>query len=118
METWLNAAPSLSSRWQYHGFMASTLKVGEPARVGRWGLTVDSLVSPCDWVVVRYPDEGKRHSEPHEILRRLPYVNDPRVVLVEIGMSEGTATTLLFNAEVKRLSPKAAESDRGFRPVR
>jgi hypothetical protein len=97
--------------------MATATKVGEPARVGRWGLTVDSMTNPAEYVITKYPDDGQRHSDPFEIVCRIPYLNDPIGALVETGIPKGTASTLRWRVAMKLASPKAADTDLGDRPV-
>jgi hypothetical protein len=100
--------------------MATATKIGEPARVGRSGLTVDSLTHPTEYIVLRYPDEGRRHTEPYEEALRLPFADDPTAAingLVEAGLPHGAAAKLVFQVEMKRISPKAADADLGYRPV-
>jgi hypothetical protein len=100
--------------------MTTTTKIGEPARVGRFGLTVDSLTHSTTYVVLRYPDEARRHTEPYEEALRLPYVdNADRAILAlqEAGLPKGIAAKLVFQLEMKRASPKAADADLGYRPV-
>jgi hypothetical protein len=100
--------------------MATTSRVGQPARIGHWGLTVNNLVAPTEWVIVCYPDEGKRHTDPCDVVGRVPYGRDPdgeATHLAETGMPSGTAMSLIFQVEAKRMSPKAAEADLGYRPI-
>src|SRR5438132_14369711 len=102
------------------GVMTTTTKIGEPARIGSWGLTVDNMTNPSEWIIIRYQGEGKRHTDPHEIVRRVPYAGDPEgeaAQFVKTGMPQGTAMSLLFQVEAKRASPKAADVDVGYRPV-
>jgi hypothetical protein len=78
------------------------------------------MAHPSEWVVVKYPDDGRRHTDPCEIVGRLPYDGDPDVAaryLTETGMSRGTALSLIFQVEAKRNSPKASDADAGYRPV-
>jgi len=101
--------------------MATAYKIGEPARVGRWGLTVDSLTRPGQYVVLRYANEHRRHTEPFEEVRRIPYLYDDEAAIAalgQVGMAKGTATQLVVQVELKRISPKAADADSGIRPVR
>jgi hypothetical protein len=99
--------------------MATATKVGEPARVAGWGLAVDNLTHPNQFIVLRYPDEARRHTEPYEEVLRLPYVEPtPGIAaLVVTGLPKGTAAKLIFQVEMKRASPKAADADLGYRPV-
>jgi hypothetical protein len=100
--------------------MATATKIGEPARVGRSGLTVDSLTHPSEYIVLRYPDDARRHREPYEEALRIPFVHDPTAAinrLVEAGLPQGAAAKLVFQVEMKRVSPKAADADLGYRPV-
>jgi hypothetical protein len=97
--------------------MATVTRIGEPARKGRWGLTVDNMTRPSEYIVVKYPDEGERHSDPCEIIRRLPYVDDPIAELAETGIPKGTASTLRWRVAMKLASPKAADTELGYRPV-
>jgi len=97
--------------------MATVTKIGEPARVGRWGLTVDNMTHPSEYVIVSYPGEGQRHADPCEIVRRLPYVDDPIAAFVETGIPKGTANTLRWRVAMKLASPKVADTELGYRPV-
>ena len=101
--------------------MATTTKIGEPARVGHLGLAVDSLTNSTHYIILQYPDEAKRHTEPYEELQRIPYVdNADRAILTlqEAGLQKGIAAKLVFQLEMKRTSPKAADADSGYRPVK
>ncbi len=105
---------------RYDPSMATTTKIGEPARVGHSGLTVDSLTHPTQFIVLRYPDKARRHTEPYEQARRVSYVdNADRAIeaLQEAGLPKGIAAKLVFQLEMKRASPKAADADSGYRPV-
>jgi hypothetical protein len=100
--------------------MATLTKISEPARAGRTGLTVDSLTHPTEYVVLGYPDAARRHTEPSEEMVRIPYVHNADrgiVALVEAGLPKGIATKLVFQLEMKRNSPKAADADLGNRPI-
>jgi hypothetical protein len=101
--------------------MATTTKIGEPARVGHFGLAVDSLTNSTQYIILQYPDETRRHTEPYKELQRIPYLdNADRAIaaLREAGLPEGIAAKLVFQLEMKRLSPKAADADTGYRPVK
>jgi hypothetical protein len=96
-------------------------KIGEPARHRDWGLTVDKLSNPTEYVVIRYPTEGRRHAEPFTEVQRFAYTaNGDRAVaeLVErTEMPKPTASSLVMAVSVKLVSPKAADADSGHRPV-
>lgn len=93
-------------------------RIGEPARYNDWGLTVDSMAHPTEYVVLRYTTWGRRHEESFEEIARLPYESDPRATLVErTAMPKGTASMLATRLAVKLASPRAAMADVGYRPV-
>jgi hypothetical protein len=98
--------------------MASTLRIGSPARFRDWGLTVDKMDNPSQYVVLRYLTEGRRHAEPYEEVARVRYELDPDLLSERTTMPKGTARILVNAVEMKRLSPKAADADEGYRPVR
>jgi hypothetical protein len=100
--------------------MATTSRIGQPGRKGHWGLTVDRMINPSKWIIIRYPDDGKRHADPYEVVAEVLYGRNPDVEvtrLIDAGMPKGTAMSLIFQVEAKRSSPKAAEADLGYRPV-
>jgi hypothetical protein len=101
--------------------MTTATRIAEPARHRDWGLTVDKMALPTEFIVVRYASEGTRHSEPFEQVARLPYsagVEAATAGLVErTGMPEKTASALVFRVSMKLASPKAADADLGYRPV-
>jgi hypothetical protein len=120
MATEPNASRLRDTDGRYHRSMATTSRIGQPARIGHWGLTVDKMTNPTEWIVLRYPEESKRHTDRHEIVRRVPYAGDPEgeaAQFAESGMATGTAMSLVFQVEAKRASPKAADADLGYRPV-
>jgi hypothetical protein len=96
-------------------------KIGEPARHRDWGLTVDKLLHPTEYVVIRYPADGQRHSEPFTEVQRLPYVGNADEAIAELvertEMPRPSATSLVFAIGAKLNSPKAADADSGHRPV-
>ena len=97
----------------------TTAKVGRPVRHGEWGLTVDNMASPAEYIAIRYRDSGRRHSELFDEVARIPYELTPERALVKMtGMSEVTASTLVRLLGLKLISPKAGMADLGYRPVR
>ena len=96
-------------------------RISEPARHREWGLTVDKLALPTEYVVVRYPSEGVRHSEPFNTVARFAYTAGLEATIAELirhtGMPEKTASALAFRVSMKLTSPKAADADLGYRPV-
>jgi hypothetical protein len=109
-----------TGNYGYDRSMATTTKIGEPARVGHWGLAVDSLIHSTQYIILQYPDEARRHTEPYVEVRHLPYVDNADQAipaLREAGLPKGIAAKLVFQLEMKRRSPKAADADLGYRPV-
>jgi hypothetical protein len=98
--------------------MTTTLRIGSPARFRDWGLTIDQMENPSQYIVLRYLTEGRRHAEPYEEVGRVPYELDPDLLAARTTMPKGTAKILVNAVEMKRLSPKAADADEGYRPVR
>src|SRR5260370_36718824 len=72
----------------------SLTRLVRPVRRGIWGLTLDSLANPTMDIVLRYPTEGWRHSEPYAELCRLPYKTDYLAMGAQTAMPEGTAKFL------------------------
>ena len=95
--------------------MATTYRVGSPARYRNWGLTLDDMAHPAKYIVLRYLSEGRRHQEPYEEVGRFAYEPNPGILAEKSGMPDGVARKLVSDVEVKRLSPKAASQD--SRPV-
>jgi hypothetical protein len=111
-----HALPALPVRTTI-ALMTTTLRIGSPVRYGDWGLTVDKMDKPSEYVVLRYLTKGRRHAEPYDEVR-VPYVLSPDLLAAKTNMPLGTANVLVNAVELKRLSPKAADADEGYRPVR
>jgi hypothetical protein len=96
--------------------------LGQPARIGSWGLTVDDLANPNEYVVIRYRSEGRRHSEDFEIVRHLSCaaLSEERASdLARLtGMPEGVARQLIWQVAMKLATDRATEAETGYRPVR
>lgn len=96
-------------------------KIGEPARYGVWGLTVDKMSHPREFVITRYADDNRRHTTPYEEVARIAYTPNVESAVVEltekVGISRGTATALVFRLSMKLASSRAASADLGVRPV-
>lgn len=102
--------------------MATITKIGEPARVESWGLAVGPILTqPAEYIVLRYLDDGRRHSNDYEVVVRFPFVDNADAAFVALveksGMPKGIAAQLVTQIAMKRASHKAAEADRWGRPV-
>ncbi len=82
----------------------TTLKVGSPAWYRGWGLTLDKMGQPAEYIVLR---GDKELSEP---VCRVAYNPNPTVLAETSGMPEGVARKLVSDVEAKR-------SDQGYRPI-
>jgi hypothetical protein len=95
--------------------------IAQPARHGDWGLTVDKLSKPSQLVVIRYPNQGRRHSEPSTVALRLPYIEDADTALAELvekaEMPRPTAISLVMALSAKLESPKVGDADTAVRPT-
>jgi hypothetical protein len=98
--------------------MATTYRVGSPARFRDWGLTVNDMTRPTEYIVLQYLNEGRRHGEPYVEVCRPAYDPNPAVLAERAGMPEGVARKLVSDVEMKRLSGKTSMADQGYRPVR
>jgi hypothetical protein len=90
----------------------SALKVSEPARYKRWGLTVDRRDLPREFVVYAYLEDGRsRHAEPCKEIARLPYTDLPDAAVSALAdqaeMPEGIARQLLNQLAAKLASPRS-----------
>jgi hypothetical protein len=96
-------------------------RIAEPARHKDWGLTVDKMALPAEFIVVRYPGDGRRHGEPYDEVARVPYTVGVDAAIAQLiertGMPDKTASALVFRVSMKLASPKAADADSGYRPV-
>jgi len=106
--------------------MATLIRRGEPVRFETWGVTIDSLVHPTRYIVIRYATSARRHSEPYEEVLRLPYGRGATEEVIDelagrTGMPRGTASRLVTNLEAQVTSPRRdrlASAEQGYRPVR
>ena len=64
--------------------MTTATKIGEPARVRDFGLTVDDMTQPGHFVIVRYSDEHRRHTEHYTEIGRLPYIGNADEAIAEL----------------------------------
>jgi len=84
--------------------------VEQPARHRVWGLIVDSLPRPAEFVVIRYPSEGRRHSEPFTEVMRLPYIENADAAVAALvyraAMPKPTAVSLVMAVSAKIQSAK------------
>src|SRR5260370_17151247 len=100
--------------------MSTAARIGERARHRDWGLTVDKMALPAEFIVVRYPTQGSRHTEPFEEVARLPYTAGIEAAIAELvertGMPDKTASGLVFRLSMKLNSPKAADADLDYPP--
>jgi len=89
--------------------------IAQPARHGDWGLNVDKLVQPSEFVVFRYPAEGRRHSEPSSEVQRLPYIANADAAILELvekaGMPKPAAVSLVMAIGAKLASAKVEDAD-------
>lgn len=91
-------------------------KVGAPAHWRGWGLTVDSMAAPTEFIVLQPAQQGAFES--FQAAQRLPFVEtSPQTLAHRTGMPEGTAAALLTQLAMKLASPKAAMADIGWRSV-
>lgn len=99
---------------------ATTTRVGEPARQGRWGLTVDNMHVPSEYVVLEYSASGRRHAEPATAVQRVPYAAwlSPETLAAWARMPPSTARWLVTAVAIKLASPKASAAELGWRPIR
>lgn len=102
--------------------MTTITKLGEPARLDNYGLTVDNYASPSTFIALRYPDKGSRHREPFERLPEVP-CGPPdeataHALVMATGMPASTARILLHRVTMKLASPYGGDADGSNRPVR
>lgn len=107
---------------EYDQAMSKTAtKIGEPARHRDWGLTVDKLSHPTEYVVIRYPTVGRHHAEPFTAVQRLPYIANADDAIAELvvraQMPKPSAVSLVMAVGAKIESPRGAGADSGYRPV-
>jgi len=102
--------------------VATLGRLGQPARIGSWGLTVDNLANPNQYVVIRYRSEGKQHTEDYEVASRVPYAAFSEAVAADLArlteMPESVARRLVWHVTMKLATDRAAEAEGGYRPVR
>jgi hypothetical protein len=107
---------------EYDRLMSKTAThIAQPARHGDWGLTVDKLSQPSEFVVIRYPAQGRRHSEPSTLALRLPYTENADEAIAELvekaEMPRPTAVSLVMAVSAKLESPKVGDADTAIRPT-
>ena len=89
----------------------SAARVAEPARRGLWGLDVDQVAEPQEFILYRYRTEERRHSEQHYVAARVPYRSAPGAAIAEIRsvvgeIGEPTLKTLITQLSAKLASPR------------
>ncbi len=71
---------------------------------------MDKLSKPSEFVVIRYPDQGRRHSEPSTVTLRLPYIDDADAAIAELvaraEMPRPTAISLVMAVSAKLDLPR------------
>ena len=94
--------------------MATTTRVNEYARVGSWGLKIIAVEdSQAEYELIRYPEAGRRHSAPYEVMGRVTFpgftdegLDATNDWMMSLGAPEGTAGKLRNQAWMKFVSPK------------
>jgi hypothetical protein len=99
--------------------MATATRIGSPFRYREWGVTVDNMTAPVELILLHYSaDATVRQFDGYDREQRIAFPADVRTTLIELGLTEGEANSLANGLKLKLISPKAADAEPGYRPVR